>query len=62
MTEGGYWWVSHELVSPTCQKLTIICFFHGQASMAQQIVNGDPIENKKKFMQFVTIFHLLKQR
>lgn len=35
--------------------------FHGQASMAQQIANGDLVESKKKFMQFITIFHLLKQ-
>ncbi len=29
--------------------------------MAQQIANGDPIENKRKFVQFIVIFHLLKQ-
>jgi hypothetical protein len=36
--------------------------FHGQVFLVQQIANGDLVENKRKLMQFITIFHLLKQK
>jgi hypothetical protein len=29
--------------------------------MAQQVVNGDLAKHKRKFVQFVMIFHLLRQ-
>jgi hypothetical protein len=35
--------------------------FHRQASMVGQVVSGDHVEWKTKFMEFVMIFHLLKQ-
>jgi len=35
--------------------------FKGQDNVVVQVANGDRVERKKKYLQFVSIFHLLQQ-